>query len=139
MKSRLIAKTALVTAAVLIASAAFAAAAVKTGKYSSGNLGKRISDFRFTVARVNVRDRGKVKNVAASVRLNYPFTCDLAIGLIAPDNRAVTLSSEECTDTEANFGTGANSCRGKPTVFSDQAKRPISSGANPYAGSFKPE
>jgi subtilisin-like proprotein convertase family protein len=139
MKSRIVAKTALVTAAALVASAAFASAAVKTGKYSSGNLGKGITDFRFTVANVHVGDRGKVKKVAASVRLNHSFTCDLAIGLVAPNNRAVTLSSNECTDTEANFGTGADNCSGKPTLFTDQAKRPISSGANPYAGPFKPE
>jgi subtilisin-like proprotein convertase family protein len=88
---------------------------------------------------VHVGGGGRVKDVNASVRLNHPFTCDVAVGLVAPNNRAVALSTEECTDTEANLGSGPNSCRGKPTVFDDQAKRPISSAANPYVGSYKPE
>jgi hypothetical protein len=138
MRSRLGARTALVAGAAFVALTAVAAGAVKTAVYSR-TLAKPITDFHFTVAGVHVRARGRVKDVNASIRLNHTYTCDLDIGLVAPNGKAVTLSHDECTDLGANFGTGPNSCKGKPTQFDDQASRPISSGANPYSGPFKPE
>jgi subtilisin-like proprotein convertase family protein len=132
-------KTAIGAVAIALACAAVASGAVKTATYSSGNMAKPISDFRFTVATVHVKARGRVRDVDAYVRLNHSFTCDLSLGLIAPSGKVDTLSEDNCSDAGANFGTGKNNCHGHATIFNDSAGRLITRGLNPYPGAYKPQ
>jgi subtilisin-like proprotein convertase family protein len=138
MKSRLMIKAAFAAGVIALACAAVASGAV-TNLYSSGNVAKPITDFHFTVATVHVKNRGRVKDVNAYVRLNHTYTCDLSLGLIAPNGKVDTLSEDNCTEAEANYGTGRNNCSGQPTIFNDSAMKPITGGVNPYSGSYKPQ
>jgi subtilisin-like proprotein convertase family protein len=132
-------RTAFGAIAIALACAALASGAVKTATYSSGNMSKPITDFHFTVATIHVKARGRVKDVDAYVRLNHGFTCDLSLGLIAPNGKVDTLSEDNCSDAAANFGTGANNCHGHPTIFNDSARRLVTRGLNPYSGAYKPQ
>ncbi len=109
-----------------------------TTNHTSGDLAVPIPDLATIEVPITVPDLGQVTDVNVRVRLNHTFDGDLILSLVAPDGTIVTLSNRRGGSGD-NFGTGAASCAGSPTVFDDQAPTPIASGAAPFAGSFRPD
>ncbi len=62
------------------------------------------------------------------VDVNYPLTSFLSISLVSPNGTVIDLSS--------NNGSGANYTN---TCFEVNAGTPITSGSNPFTGTFEPE
>ena len=109
-----------------------------TFSYSSGPVGVSIGDLSTVNIPINVTDAGVISDINVMVRLNHTADIDLALTLIGPDGTSVPLSINR-GGPDDNFGTGVNDCSGVPTVFDDSAATPISSGAAPFAGAFRPE
>ncbi len=105
---------------------------------SSGDVSAAIPDLGTVEVPILIPDSGAVSDVNVRVRLNHTFDGDLAISLVGPDGTEVMLSNRRGSGDD-NFGSGANSCGGTPTVFDDSAANPISSGTGPFAGSFRPD
>jgi extracellular elastinolytic metalloproteinase len=106
--------------------------------YSSGNIAQPILDVNTVEVPITISDLGRVGDVNVRIRLNHTFDGDLVLRLIHPDGTTVLLSSNRGSSGD-NFGSGANDCSGTPTIFDDNALTPISGGAAPFAGTFKPE
>ncbi len=106
--------------------------------YSSGNLSVPLPDVATVDVPLTISDTGVVNDVNVRIRLNHTFDADLNISLIGPDGTTVDLSSGNGSSGD-NFGSGANSCAGQPTVFDDSAAASITAGTAPFAGTFKPE
>ncbi|HYY42790.1 MAG TPA: carboxypeptidase regulatory-like domain-containing protein, partial [Pyrinomonadaceae bacterium] len=85
---------------------------------------------------ITVPDTVAISDINVRVRLNHTFDGDLVISLVHPDNTSVTLANKRGS-SGANYGTGTNDCTGTPTVFDDQAANSITTGAAPFAGTFK--
>jgi subtilisin-like proprotein convertase family protein len=106
--------------------------------YSTGNLSVPLPDVATVEVPLAIADTGVVSDVNVRIRLNHTFDADLSISLIGPDGTTVDLSSGNGGGGD-NFGSGANSCAGQPTVFDDSAAASITAGAAPFAGTFRPE
>jgi subtilisin-like proprotein convertase family protein len=78
---------------------------------------------------------GPIAKIAVSLWLVSPFDADLNLSLIAPDGTTVDLSSGN--GAGANFGTG--SADAQRTTFDDAGLVPITAGAPPFVGTFRPE
>lgn len=130
----------LLAGVVFVALASTAFATTHTRTYTSGSLSRPIVDNSLFVSRIKVPDRGKVKDVDVSVRLNHTNDGDVFLALVSPAGKTVNLTSDN-GDGGADFGTGPNTCRGTPTIFNDEAATSIADpGAlPPFAGSFIPE
>src|SRR5687768_3438846 len=87
---------------------------------------------------VNVPNGGLVSDLNVSIRLDHPFDAALDLSLIDPFGRQIDLSSDNGGAGD-NYGTGANTCAGTPTVFDDEAAASITTGTAPFSGSFRPE
>ena len=77
---------------------------------------------------------GAIEEVTASFYIQHTGVGDLAISLVAPDNTVVDL-------TIANGGGGQDygtSCKSR-TEFNDASGTPITSGAAPFVGIFRPQ
>lgn len=111
---------------------------VITGNYNTGSINVPIPDLNTIEVPLTVSDVGLISDVNASVRLNHTFDGDLIISLVHPDGTVVTLSNRRGSSGD-NFGTGANSAAGTPTVFDDEAGSAIASGVAPFVGSFRPD
>src|SRR5262249_38673571 len=89
-----------------------------------------------TIGVSNVPANQVVATASVNLTIQYPFSGDLILTLIAPDGTRIPLSQNE-----PFFGAG----NGDPTsgfintTFIDAAATPISAGASPYTGQFKPE
>ncbi|HYN19831.1 MAG TPA: proprotein convertase P-domain-containing protein, partial [Thermoanaerobaculia bacterium] len=105
---------------------------------SSGDVAVPIPDLSTAEVPILVADNGAVTDVNVRVRLNHTFDGDLVISLVAPDGTTVVLSNRRGAGGD-NFGSGANSCAGAPTVFDDSAAATIASGTAPFNGSFRPD
>jgi len=108
-----------------------------TTTYSSGDINTVIPDNNVNGTLAAVGDAGTVLDVNVRVRINHPYTSDLGIVLLAPDNSTVALAVDEGGEGD-NFGSGATSCSGTFTTFDDQAGATIVGAAAPFAGSFRP-
>jgi subtilisin-like proprotein convertase family protein len=82
----------------------------------------------FTNSYINVPQNATIASVKVQLNITYPLDNDLTIDLIAPDGTDVSLSSFE--------GYGSNF---QNTIFDDKAVTPITFGASPFAGSYRPE
>ena len=78
---------------------------------------------------INVPDAKTVLDVNVTVNITHTYDGDLALYLIAPNGTQVTLSN--------HHGSGGHNYTN--TTFDDEATTPMSSGAPPYTGSFKPD
>lgn len=105
---------------------------------SSGDVSAPIPDLGTVEVPILIPDSGAVTDVNVRVRLNHTFDGDLAISLVGPDGTEVVLSNRRGGSGD-NFGSGANSCGGTPTVFDDSAATAISAGSSPFAGTFRPD
>ena len=109
-----------------------------TASYSTGNIAVPIPDLNTVDIPIAVAETGVALDVNVRVRLNHTFDGDLAISLVAPDNTVVALATNRGGAGD-NYGAGANSCAGTPTVFDDSAAPAISIGGAPFAAAFRPE
>jgi len=116
----------------------FPTSQVPVGTFSSGDVSAPILDLQTTEVPIVVSATGPVGDVNVSVRLNHTFDGDLVLSLVAPDGTVVALANNRGSSGD-NFGSGANSCAGTPTVFDDSAANPISAGTAPFAASFRPD
>jgi len=105
---------------------------------SSGNVSVPIPDLAVAEVPIFIPDAGAVADINVRVRLNHTFDGDLVVSLVGPDGTVVVLSNRRGGGDD-NFGSGANSCGGTPTVFDDSAAIPISAGTGPFAGTFRPD
>jgi subtilisin-like proprotein convertase family protein len=105
---------------------------------TSGDLTTPLPDVATTNSTIVVTTAGVISDLNVRVRLDHTFDGDLNLSLIGPDGTVVPLSSRRGGGDD-NFGAGATSCAGTPTVFDDEAGTPISAGSGPFAGSFRPE
>jgi subtilisin-like proprotein convertase family protein len=130
-------------AAVVVLAALVLAAPGLAKVFSSGNLSKKIPEVGLAKSKIKVTRPGQVTDVNVKVRLSHTYTCDLIVGVQGPgENDDFTeLSNDNCDSAgdDADFGSGSKSCSGTPTEFDDEAAGPLSTGVNPYAGSFQPD
>ena len=78
---------------------------------------------------ITVTDAKTIQDVNVKVNITHTFDGDITLYLIAPNSTQVTLSAKRGSSGD-NFTN---------TVFDDEAATPISSGAAPFTGSFRPE
>jgi subtilisin-like proprotein convertase family protein len=114
---------------------------VQTGKAAAAqatnaaDVPKAIPDANATgiSSSVTVAGTGTVSNVDVSIaRITHTWVGDLQIELIGPDGTRVMLA-----DRPGGPDNAGDNFVG--TVFSDSATTPLSAGAAPYAGTFKPQ
>ncbi|MEP6817516.1 MAG: proprotein convertase P-domain-containing protein [Marmoricola sp.] len=109
-----------------------------TTTYSTGNIAVPIPDASSVDIPIGVPDEGSILNVLTRVRLDHTFDGDLSMFLVSPVGTIVELSSRNGGAGD-NYGSGANSCAGTRTVFSDSSLTSITTGVAPFAGTLKPE
>jgi len=78
---------------------------------------------------INVGQAATVQDVNVTLNITHTYDNDLTLSLITPTSTSITLSS--------HHGGSANNFTS--TVFDDEAATPISSGAAPFTGSFRPD
>lgn len=106
---------------------AAAPALATTISYISTDLPQSIYDYHTTVSTINVTEHMALSDVNVFVNLAHTWDSDLAINLLF-NGTNVLLSNHR-------GGSGD----GYRTEFDDEAATPISAGAAPFAGSFRPE
>ncbi|MCI0598327.1 MAG: proprotein convertase P-domain-containing protein [Beijerinckiaceae bacterium] len=120
------------------ASVSVAAEAVAGSSHSSGSIAVPIPDTSSVEVPLTVPAVGYVVHIVPRVRLNHTFDSDLRLSLIAPTGQTVSLSNRRGGSGD-NYGSGANDCSGTLSAFSDAAATPVSAGAAPFAGTFRPD
>jgi subtilisin-like proprotein convertase family protein len=78
---------------------------------------------------INVPQAATVQDVNVTVNITHTWDGDLTLSLLTPTNASITLSTHH-----GNSGDDYTN-----TIFDDEATTPISSGAPPYTGSFRPD
>jgi subtilisin-like proprotein convertase family protein len=78
---------------------------------------------------IAVGSTGIVQDVNVTVNVTHTYDNDLTLSLITPGGVTIPLSNRR----------GGSSNNFTNTVFDDEATTPISSGAAPFTGSFRPE
>jgi subtilisin-like proprotein convertase family protein len=78
---------------------------------------------------IAVPDAQPIQDVNVTANITHTWDGDLALSLISPGGTSIALSNHHGTSGD-NYTA---------TVFDDEAVTPISSGAPPFTGSFKPE
>lgn len=106
--------------------------------YTTGNITAPIADSGTTNIPIIVPDSGTVSDINVRLRLNHTMDSQLAVRLVSPSGFEVPLVTNRGGSGD-NFGSGANSCAGIPTVFDTNAATSISQGAAPFVGTFRPE
>ena len=118
--------------------AAPAGAKTRTKTYSSGPIAAPIADASVNLFPLSSKAKGKIKTVRVGVRITHAFDADLDIYLVSPRAKFVQLSTDNGR-TDNDYGGGPADCSGTFTTFDDAAATPITAGAAPFAGSFKPQ
>ncbi|MGE0101487.1 MAG: putative Ig domain-containing protein [Blastocatellales bacterium] len=109
-----------------------------TSNYTYTGSSVSIPDRGLIEIPINVSDNGVISDVNVRLRANHPWVSDLDIYLVGPDGTTVELTTDNGA-SEDNYGSGLNNCSGVFTVFDDSAATPITSGAPPFEGIFRPE
>ncbi|HYF63233.1 MAG TPA: proprotein convertase P-domain-containing protein, partial [Herpetosiphonaceae bacterium] len=78
---------------------------------------------------VTVNQAFAIADVNVTVTITHPFDADIQAHITSPSGQEVELTSD-------NGGSGANYTN---TVFDDNAATPVTAGAAPFTGSFRPE
>jgi len=129
---------ALVAGVALLATTASANAAVKTKTFSSGDIDLDVPGMDIATSKLNVRPKGKIKDVKVSVRISHPFVGDLYLLLTDPKGNPVRLSTGNGGDGD-DYGSGSTDCNGTFTTFNDGAPTAITAGVPPFNGPHIPE
>jgi len=114
------------------------AGSVVTATSSTGSVAITLPDLSTVDVPLAVATEGTVVRAIPRIRLNHTFDSDLKITLIAPSGKQVILSNRRGGSGD-DYGSGANDCTSTKTGFDDFAAAPISTGAAPFAGTFKPD
>jgi subtilisin-like proprotein convertase family protein len=75
---------------------------------------------------------------SVDVRITHTRDEEISLLLVSPAGTVVPLAVGRGGAGD-DFGSGATSCSGTPTLFTDAAGTPISAGVAPFAASFRPE
>jgi subtilisin-like proprotein convertase family protein len=110
----------------------------RTKTYSSGPIAAPITDAGLNLYPISSKGKGKVKKVRVAVRITHAFDADLDIYLVSPRAKFVQLSTDN-GGRDNDYGAGTADCTGTFTTFNDAAATPITAGAAPFAGGFKPQ
>jgi subtilisin-like proprotein convertase family protein len=140
-RRRQVAAIAAAVLAVALLGAASAGAKSKTlsKSFSSGNLALAIpDDAGYMASPIDVKKKGKLKDVNVAVRLAHPYDADVHLLLRSPLGRYVELARDNGADGD-DYGAGATDCSGTSTVFDDQASASINAATPPFAGPLQPE
>lgn len=121
----------------VLAFAAVALAAVKTKTFSTGSISKAINDQDVRFQKIQVRKRGKLRDLDVAVRADHTEIEDLTLLLESPKGKFVKLYTNAASGDD--LGSGSDSCGGTPTVFDDEAATPVENGTAPLDGRFRPE
>ncbi len=95
----------------------------------STDVPKTINDNATAASTIIVSTTAAVQDVNVVLTIAHSYDADLDISLVGPNGMRVDLSSD-------NGGSGDNFTG---TTFDDEAANPITSGAAPFSGSFRPE
>ncbi len=109
-------------------SVASTASTSATHTYTS-SVAQAIKPYGLALSPISVPAGTTVSNVQVRVNVNYPDDANLYVYLISPTGKTVALDYNR-------GGTGANLTN---TLFSQQARTPISKGAAPFDGTYIPE
>ncbi len=105
-------------------------AGVVTATYPATGLPQAINDLSTIVAPLSITTaNGTISDINVQVNITHPFAPDIEMTLIAPNGQRVALA----------FDRGGNGSNFTNTIFDDQAATPVSAGAAPFTGSFRPE
>jgi subtilisin-like proprotein convertase family protein len=129
------------TLALVLLAPGTAGGAATTTVYSSGDLAAAIPDSGVLEQRLAVPDPGLLADVDVRVRIAHPNDGDLTLTLVAPDGKAVLLAKRRGGAGD-DYGSGAESCAGKPAIFDDEApfsSDPIHLASPPFTGRHWPE
>jgi subtilisin-like proprotein convertase family protein len=134
---------ALIALAIVALAPAGASAKVKT--FSSGNVGLQIPEPLGAEAfpassGMRIKTKGRIKDVNVAVRITIPDSRDLELSVVGPSFKGSTLKENGFLNSPKgpDFGAGAPTCGGTPTVFDSEAPTPILQGLPPFTGSFSP-
>jgi uncharacterized repeat protein (TIGR01451 family) len=127
-----------------------AQAAPVTTTISSGDVTTPIADATWivvgsllspglTFVDLTAPELGTIVDVNLRLRASHTYVADLGVFLAGPGDTSITVVTPLNDDGGDNFGTGATSCSGTPTILDDAAAAPIASARAPFAGSFRPE
>ena len=97
--------------------------------FTSADTPLPIQDFGVVVSAITVDQDAGVADVDVRIDVTHTYDADLHISLVSPAGTHVVLA--------AHRGGGGDDFRN--TRFDDEAARTISSGAPPFAGSYRPE
>ena len=90
------------------------------------------------VVPLNVASTTAISSLSVGLRFNHTYDADLLIELVSPSGQTIELANH-AGGSGNNFGSGAESCSGQLTVFSDTAETSILYGTAPFAGTYKPQ
>jgi subtilisin-like proprotein convertase family protein len=135
----------LASLALTVAASGSSEAKLKTKTFSSGGINRQIPEpvgiqsFSLTSS-IQVKPRGRVRDVNVAVRITIPDDRDLEIQVNGPTFNGAQLKEHAFRNDPkgADFGAGPASCAGTPTVFDSQATTSIFQGLPPFLGSFAP-
>jgi hypothetical protein len=145
IRRRAVAILAVAAATILLAAPAGAGAKIKTKVFSSGPIGFAIPDGAFEVQStppIKIKKRGKILDLNVAVRITHPDTTQLEFSVLDNNFEGGFLFEHEPKDggipLSPNLGAGPGGCTDAFTIFDDEAPFAVSSGVNPYLGSFVP-
>jgi subtilisin-like proprotein convertase family protein len=115
-------------------------AASSTDTVDSADAPKAVPDLATTLSTNSISLPGDrfIDDVKVSLRLDHTAVGDLQIALVHPDGTEVVIADHEGFNSP-DMGTGNCGAGEVRTVFDDQASTPVSSGAAPFAGSYRPD
>ena len=97
-----------------------------------------IVDHTVLTVPLNVTSTAAISSLSVGLRFNHTWDADLLLELVSPSGQTIQLANHVGQSGD-NFGSGAESCSGELTVFSDTAETSILHGTAPFAGSYKPQ
>ena len=97
-----------------------------------------IVDHTVLTVPINVTSTTPITSLTVGLRLNHTWDADLLLEVVSPSGQTVQLANHVGQSGD-NFGSGAESCSGELTIFSDTAETSILYGTAPFAGSYKPQ
>ncbi|MBT7132569.1 MAG: S8 family serine peptidase, partial [Actinobacteria bacterium] len=103
----------------------------------AGATGLPIVDNQTTSVSISVPGSMAISSMNVGLRLDHTYDGDLKIVLTHPSGPSVILANYAGSSGN-NYGSGAQSCSGSLTVFSDSALTSVSSGSAPFDGSYIP-
>jgi len=97
-----------------------------------------IVDHTVLTVPIDITSTTPITSLTVGLRLNHTWDADLLLELVSPSGETIQLANHVGQSGD-NFGSGAESCSGELTIFSDTAETSILHGTAPFVGSYKPQ